>query len=247
MTAHSTRRPIQRRLRTYRNGGLRFDVRDQGPINAPIVVLLHGFPERASHSDAVSDRLHAGGLRTMAPDQRRYSPGARARTRASYRMSSLVDDVVTLVREVGVPVHLVGHGASSCSKRHLWCQGRRIVGSSPCRALSSYAVVHSVVQGDNVSASGDTARHVRDGLPRLFVDRDQELLVLVADPRSPWDATATTMWGAVAVGYKRGGRGAETAGRTRRAGSIVRSVSGLKPFSRAHISAWVRFATPTLR
>lgn len=105
----STRRLVQRRLRTYRNGDLRFDVRDQGPIQGPVAVLLHGFPERASDWDAVAARLHASGVRTIAPDQRGYSPGARPPTRASYRMSCLVDDVVALVARIGVPVHLVGH------------------------------------------------------------------------------------------------------------------------------------------
>ena len=98
-----------RRLRVYRNGDLRFDVRDEGPLDGPVVVLLHGFPEGASAWNAVASRLHRAGLRTVAPDQRGYSPGARPRTRASYRISYLVDDVVTLVQEIGIPVHLVGH------------------------------------------------------------------------------------------------------------------------------------------
>jgi len=102
-------RPTPRRLTEVRNGDLRFDVRDQGPLEGPVAVLLHGFPERASHWDAVSTRLQAAGIRTVAPDQRGYSPHARPRTRASYRMAHLVDDVGALVHEIGVPVHLVGH------------------------------------------------------------------------------------------------------------------------------------------
>ena len=105
----NTRRPVQRRLRTYRNGDLRFDVRDQGPLQGPVAVLLHGFPERASDWDPVASRLNAAGVRTIAPDQRGYSPGARPPTRVSYRMSCLVEDIVALVARIGVPVHLVGH------------------------------------------------------------------------------------------------------------------------------------------
>jgi pimeloyl-ACP methyl ester carboxylesterase len=99
----------RRRLRTYRHDGWRFDVVDEGPLGGEVVVLLHGFPERASHWAAVARRLHAAGLRTLAPDQRGYSPGARPRGRAAYRLSALVGDVVALVGEVGRPVHLVGH------------------------------------------------------------------------------------------------------------------------------------------
>ena len=47
--------------------------------------------------------------------------------------------------------------------------------------------------------------------------------------------------------YEPGGRGAETGGRSKRAGSMVRSVSGLKPLSMAQITAWVRLVAPILR
>ena len=78
-------------------------------LDGPAVVLLHGFPERASHWDGVTRLLHEQGYRTLAPDQRGYSPGARPRRRSSYRMSKLVGDVVALIEEYGDPVHLVGH------------------------------------------------------------------------------------------------------------------------------------------
>ena len=98
-----------RRVRSYRNGALRFDVVDQGPLDGDVVVLLHGFPERASHWHGVARQLGQAGLRTVAPDQRGYSPDARPRGRASYRISLLVADIVSLIREVARPVHLVGH------------------------------------------------------------------------------------------------------------------------------------------
>jgi pimeloyl-ACP methyl ester carboxylesterase len=101
--------PRRRAISGYRRGDLEFEVRDTGPLNGPAVVLLHGFPERASHWDGVAERLNAAGLRTLAPDQRGYSPGARPRTRTAYRMKHLVADVVALVQVLGEPVHLVGH------------------------------------------------------------------------------------------------------------------------------------------
>ncbi|HYH33581.1 MAG TPA: alpha/beta fold hydrolase, partial [Nocardioides sp.] len=89
--------------------GLTFDVVDSGPASGEPVVLLHGFPERSTSWAAVAPRLHDEGLRTLALDQRGYSPGARPRGRAAYRLRHLVDDVVALVDEVGGPVHVVGH------------------------------------------------------------------------------------------------------------------------------------------
>jgi pimeloyl-ACP methyl ester carboxylesterase len=94
---------------TFTRDGLTFDVRDSGPADGDPVVLLHGFPERSSSWDQVSALLHQHGLRTLAPDQRGYSPGARPLGRWSYRIPALVDDVVALIDAIGRPVHLVGH------------------------------------------------------------------------------------------------------------------------------------------
>lgn len=97
------------RITTYEHDGLAFDVRDEGPLDAVPAVLLHGFPERGTTWREVAPILHAQGVRTFAPDQRGYSPGARPGRRRDYRLTLLVDDVVALVEEIGAPVHLVGH------------------------------------------------------------------------------------------------------------------------------------------
>lgn len=97
------------RLTSYTRDGLVFDVRDEGPEDGDVVVLLHGFPQRASSWDRVVPRLHAAGLRTLAPDQRGYSPGARPRRRRDYRSAELEADVVALLNLLDGPVHLVGH------------------------------------------------------------------------------------------------------------------------------------------
>lgn len=106
---NSTMRSKEKRITSYTHDGLTFDVLDTGPLDGPVVILLHGFPERASSWTAIAERLHEHGLRTLAPDQRGYSPGARPRRRRDYRYSLLVGDVEALIAEVGGPVHLVGH------------------------------------------------------------------------------------------------------------------------------------------
>jgi pimeloyl-ACP methyl ester carboxylesterase len=103
------------RLLRYRHDGLVFDVRDSGPLDGDPVVLLHGFPERASCWRDVAPLLHAHGLRTYAPDQRGYSPGARPPRRRDYTMAKLEGDVVALIEAIGGPVHLVGHDWGSNS------------------------------------------------------------------------------------------------------------------------------------
>ena len=100
---------MSERIARYTHDGLEFDVLDQGPLDGPIVLLLHGFPERAASWSAVMDQLNEAGFRTIAPDQRGYSPGARPKRRRDYRVGALVDDIVALIDEIGAPVHVVGH------------------------------------------------------------------------------------------------------------------------------------------
>lgn len=97
------------RLLRYRHDGLTFDVVDQGPLEGDPVVLLHGWPERATSWRMVTPHLHEAGLRTYAPDQRGYSRGARPERRRDYALQHLRDDAIALIETIGQPVHLVGH------------------------------------------------------------------------------------------------------------------------------------------
>ncbi|GAW49017.1 MULTISPECIES: alpha/beta fold hydrolase [unclassified Nocardioides] len=97
------------RITQFENDGLTFDVRDEGPLDGTPVVLLHGFPERSTSWRHVAPLLHAQGLRTFAPDQRGYSPGARPPRRRDYTAGRLVGDALALIDTIGGPVHLVGH------------------------------------------------------------------------------------------------------------------------------------------
>jgi pimeloyl-ACP methyl ester carboxylesterase len=95
---------------TFRRDGLTFDVRDGGPPHGEAVVLLHGFPQDSTAWISVEPLLHRNGLRTLAPDQRGYSPGARPPGRTAYRMSETVADVLALLDAAGIETaHVVGH------------------------------------------------------------------------------------------------------------------------------------------
>jgi pimeloyl-ACP methyl ester carboxylesterase len=99
---------------TVERDGLVFDVTTAGPADGEPVVLLHGFPQSARCWDAVTPALTAAGLRTLAPDQRGYSPGARPAGPAAYRMAELVADAAVIVEaaltETGrASAHVVGH------------------------------------------------------------------------------------------------------------------------------------------
>lgn len=95
---------------TFRRDGLAFDVRDSGPAGGEPVVLLHGFPQDGTAFDLVVPRLHEAGLRTLVPDQRGYSPGARPAGRRAYRLAETVADAVALLDAAGIErAHVVGH------------------------------------------------------------------------------------------------------------------------------------------
>lgn len=99
------------RITSMTRDGLTFDVYDEGPAGGEVVVLLHGFPERASSWRRVAPLLHEAGYRTVAMDQRGYSRGARPKRRRDYRLRELLGDVLALVDTVapGERVHVVGH------------------------------------------------------------------------------------------------------------------------------------------
>lgn len=92
--------------------GLVFDVLDEGPRDGEVVVLLHGFPERATCWRYVAPALNAAGYRTLAMDQRGYAPGARPPRRRDYRLPELTADVLAVIDRLAGPdarVHVVGH------------------------------------------------------------------------------------------------------------------------------------------
>ena len=93
----------------------RFTADVAGAPGAPLVLLLHGFPQsRHSWREQVPG-LAAAGYRVIAPDQRGYSAGVRpdpAAGLAAYAVDRLVADVLDLAAaegHVAKPFHLVGH------------------------------------------------------------------------------------------------------------------------------------------
>lgn len=95
---------------SFERDGLRFEVRDAGPPGGEPVILLHGFPEDGSSWDKVTPALNRAGYRTLAPDLRGYSPGARPTSRRAYTMQETVADVAGLADAAGLDrFHLVGH------------------------------------------------------------------------------------------------------------------------------------------
>ncbi len=107
--ADGTTAVARQRVTRVERDGLVLDVLDEGPLDGEPIVLLHGWPERATVWRKVTPLLNAAGYRTYAMDRRGFAPGARPRRRWAYRLPALVDDVVALIDEVGGSAHVVGH------------------------------------------------------------------------------------------------------------------------------------------
>lgn len=134
---------------TYTRGELTFDVTDTGPQDAPVVVLLHGFPQDRHAWERVTPQLVDAGLRVLAPDQRGYSPGATPRGRAAYGLHELGLDVIALLDAAGAQqAHIVGHDwggavAWQLAMRHADRVASCTVLSTPHPGAMLWAMTHS--------------------------------------------------------------------------------------------------------
>jgi len=168
-------------------GPLTFDAVAAGPADGEPMLLLHGFPQTASCWRRVQPALAEAGLRTVAPDLRGYSPGARPLDPAEYRMELLVGDVVGLADALGVDrFHLVGHDWGGALAWH-------VAAAHPdrVRTLSVISTPHpaafAAARRSGPSADGDDqrekSRYMDSFRPPGFEDRlledDRALLRLV--------------------------------------------------------------------
>lgn len=170
-------------------GPLTFDAVVHGPPDGEPVLALHGFPEGAYCWRRVTPVLAAAGFRTVAPDQRGYSPGARPTTPEDYRMDLLVADAVALADELGWDTfHLVGHDwggavAWQVAGRHPERLRTLSVVSTPHpHALAEARAAGPTADGDDQAARGsymDTFR--ADGAEDLFLADDRALLKLMLE------------------------------------------------------------------
>src|SRR5262245_39715170 len=102
-------------LDTIRTAEGSFTAEVAGRPGAPLVLLLHGFPQSRHAWRHQVPALAAAGYRAVAPDQRGYSPGVRpgpAAGLAPYALDRLVADVLDLAEATGSGArrfHLVGH------------------------------------------------------------------------------------------------------------------------------------------
>ena len=157
---------------SFRRGDMVFDVTDGGPPDGEPVLLLHGFPQDRTAWDRLSPVLHGAGLRTLAPDQRGYSPGARPRGRAHYRVREAVADAVALLDAAGLEgAHVVGHdwGGAVAWALAAWQPDR-------VRTLTTLSTPHPAAMSRSLVTSFQALRSYYMGLFQLPVLPERALL-----------------------------------------------------------------------
>ena len=155
--------------------GFTFDVIVAGRDDGEPVLLLHGFPQNATMWDHVSTALHAAGKRTIAPDQRGYSPGARPSDVDAYVIGELVADALAILDEFGIDrADVVGHDWGSVVAWHLAAEHPDRV-----RTLTTISVPHPIAFGQAVEHDEDQQQ--RSAYIRLFRQAGKAEDVLLED------------------------------------------------------------------
>ncbi|TFV52325.1 alpha/beta hydrolase [Blastococcus sp. TF02A_35] len=156
-------------------GDLTFDVRVDGPEDGRPVLLLHGFPETSASWAAVTPLLTEAGLRTYAPDQLGYSPGARPDEVEAYAMQNLAQVTADLMTALEIPVaDVVGHdwGANVAWTLAAWHSDR-------VRSLTAVSVPHPAAY--TAAFRVDPEQKERSAYIRLFWQPGKAEEVLLAD------------------------------------------------------------------
>jgi pimeloyl-ACP methyl ester carboxylesterase len=122
-------------------GTVRLHTVSAGPVDGPVVILLHGYPEFWYGWHNQIPALAGAGYRVVVPDQRGYNLSDKPADIRAYAIDLLVDDVVNLITKTGRErVALVGHDwggmvAWWVAERHPALLDRLIVSNIPHPAV----------------------------------------------------------------------------------------------------------------
>lgn len=126
--------------------GLRLAVFERGRLDAPTVVLVHGYPDNHHVWDGVAAEL-ATDFHVVAYDVRGSGLSDVPTSRTAYRIDQLVDDLARVVDAVSpdAPVHLVAHDWGSIQVWDALTADRLGPRISTCSSISGPSLDHAAL------------------------------------------------------------------------------------------------------
>jgi pimeloyl-ACP methyl ester carboxylesterase len=90
--------------------GIELSVADHGPLDGPVVVLLHGFPELGFSWRHQIEPLSAAGYRLLVPDLRGFGGSDAPAATEDYAIDVLAADVLAMIGHAGAEqATVIGH------------------------------------------------------------------------------------------------------------------------------------------
>ena len=183
--------------------GVRLAVYESGPVEAPAMVLVHGYPDNHTLWDEIVPLL-ADDFHVVTYDVRGAGASEKPSERRAYRMGRLIDDLRAVLDATSPdsPVHLVGHDWGSIQSWPAVTDAR----------LAGRIASFTSISGPSLDYAGAWMRQVHRH-PRLSLRQfaHSYYIVLFQLPRLPEIAARR---GIVARGVRRAGARADVPGRT---------------------------------
>lgn len=145
--------------RHVRVGDIHLHIREAGPADGPVLILLHGFPESGRAWRKLMRPLAARGFHVVAPDMRGYGKSNAPAGIEQYSLDLLVGDVIGLADALGVITFTLGG--------HDWggIVAWAVAAGHPARL--DRLVILNAPHGDTVAP--ELRRHPRQMLRSLYV------------------------------------------------------------------------------
>lgn len=100
--------------------GIQLHVMQAGPVDGPLVILLHGFPEFWFGWRHQIQPLAEAGFRVWVPDQRGYNLSEKPKGIQAYHIDTLALDIIGLIKAAGQEkAIIVGHDWGAAVAWHL--------------------------------------------------------------------------------------------------------------------------------
>lgn len=172
--------------------GIQLHAKVTGPVDAPVLLFIHGFPEFwYAWREQLSDLGH--NYRCVALDLRGFNLSSQPAPTEAYKPSKILADVCAVIRAMGAPVHgLIAHDwggavAWSLAAQHPQLLKKFAILNSPHTLAFAHALAHDSAQ---IAASLYMNWLRKPGSEDALAKNQFQLLCSMADLHTPEDLAA---------------------------------------------------------